>query len=139
MRMRSILFGATAAMLLTGCEKADAPAPDDTDAAPVEAAESSASAAPHQYADWAGQWTGVEGMYVTITPSEPGRYSLEMQSDLDTKGTYEGRDGATGIEFERGGETLSLTASDGDATGLKYLAGKKDCLTVKTGEGYCRD
>ena len=29
--------------------------------------------------------------------------------------------------------------TDGDATGLKYLAGKKDCLTVEPGEGYCRD
>ena len=137
MRMSAILFGVTAAMLLTGCEKADAPAPDETSAAPVETAEPAAAA--HQYAAWAGQWTGVEGMYAKITPTEPGRYSLEMQSDLDTKGSYEGRDGATGIEFERGGETLTLTAGDGDATGLKHLAGKQDCLIVKSGEGYCRD
>lgn len=41
--------------------------------------------------------------------------------------------------FERGGETLRLTAGDGDATGLRYLFGKQDCLIVAEGEGYCRD
>src|SRR3546814_1697226 len=65
-------------------------------------------------------------------------YTLEMQSDLDTKGSYEGRDSEHGIRFRRGGEELSLHRGDGDETGLKYLAGKKECLIVKTGEGYCR-
>ena len=46
------------------------------------------------------------------------------------------------------GDTITFTRPDGDqilhatngmATGLKYLATKKDCLTVKPGEGYCRD
>ena len=30
-------------------------------------------------------------------------------------------------------------ATDGDATGMKWLAGKARCLTVRVGEGYCRD
>ncbi|MGH6633597.1 MAG: hypothetical protein ACREB0_09570, partial [Sphingopyxis sp.] len=64
---------------------------------------------------------------------------LEMQSDLDTKGTYEGVVTAQGISFKRGDETLLLKKSTGDETGLKYLAGKKECLIVKDGEGYCRD
>ena len=135
---------AAAAILLTGCEKAEAPAPADsttTETVPVEtvpAAEADA-AAPHRFASWAGKWTGVEGMYVTITPAEPGKYKLEMQSDLDTKGTYDGADREHGIQFTRGGEDLTLHRVSGDETELKYLAGKTECLMVKPGEGYCRD
>jgi len=67
-----------------------------------------------------------------------GAYNLEMQSDLDTKGSYRGQDAEGGIEFARGGEGFLLHAATGDETGLKYLAGKKNCLMVKAGEGYCK-
>lgn len=142
-----ILIGATAMILLTGCEKAEAPAPTQTTTeVPVESGPSTdmgettdPATAPHRFATWAGKWTGVEGMYVTITPADPGKYKLEMQSDLDTKGNYDGSDSEHGIQFKRGNEQLSLTRASGDETGLKYLAGKKECLIVKTGEGYCRD
>lgn len=88
----------------------------------------------------AGRWTGVEGMYLVVTPAaETGRYTLEMQYGLDNSGTFEGWREGNGIAFERGGETLRLGPSDGEATGLRYLFGKEDCLTVVEGEGYCRD
>ncbi len=147
MQKNLIMVGAAALALLSGCQKAEAPAPAETTTAevPVETAtpetpvaEDSATA-PHRFADWAGKWTGVEGMYATITTAEPGKYKLEMQSDLDTKGTYEGTDSEHGIKFKRGDEELSLSRASGDETGLKYLAGKKECLKVKDGEGYCRD
>ena len=146
MQKSVILASAAALVLLAGCEKAEAPAPAETattevpveTTAPEETAADPAAAA-HRYAAWAGKWTGVEGMYATITTAEPGKYKLEMQSDLDTKGTYDGSDSDGGITFTRGAESLTLAASTGDATGLKYLAGKKDCLKVKDGEGYCRD
>ncbi|ALJ12779.1 hypothetical protein [Sphingopyxis macrogoltabida] len=149
---KSFLIGAAALVILSGCEKAEAPAPADTTTTevPVETTppEGAADAtdpatdpatAPHRFASWAGKWTGVEGMFVTITPGEPGKYKLEMQSDLDTKGTYDGNDSEHGIKFKRGSEELSLRRGNGDETGLKYLAGKKECLIVKDGEGYCRD
>ena len=147
MKTSMILMGAAAMALLTGCEKAEAPAPADTTMTevPVETMPSEtvpaadAATAPHRFADWAGKWTGPEGMYVTITAADPGKYKLEMQSDLDTKGTYDGSDSEHGIQFTRGTEKLSLTRASGDETGLKYLAGKKECLKVKDGEGYCRD
>ena len=149
MQKSVIMASAAALVLLAGCEKAEAPAPAPTDTtttevpvetAPVEDAEATDPAtAPHRFASWAGKWTGVEGMYATITPTEPGKYKLEMQSDLDTKGTYDGQDSEHGIKFKRGSEELSLRRGNGDETGLKYLAGKKECLIVKTGEGYCRD
>lgn len=87
---------------------------------------------------WAGRWIGVEGTFVDITRTSPGSYSLEMQSDLDTRGKYAGQDAESGIAFTRGNEEFLLRAATGDETGLKYLAGKQDCLMVKPGEGYCR-
>ena len=87
-----------------------------------------------------GRWTGVEGMYLAVTPkAQTGQYTLEMQYDLDHKVTVDGRDApGGGIAFTRDGEELVLRPSDGAATGLKYLAEKTDCLTVAQGEGYCR-
>ena len=96
----------------------------------------SVSASPH---DLSGRWVGVEGMYLDIAPAGPGAYTLAMQYDLDHKGNYTGHADGDGIAFERDGKRLTLAPSDGAATGLKYLAGKKDCLTVAPGEGYCRD
>ncbi|WP_294048619.1 hypothetical protein [Sphingopyxis sp.] len=149
MQKSAILASAAALVLLAGCEKAEAPAPAPTDATttevpvetmPPEGAEATDPAtAPHRFASWAGKWTGVEGMYATITTAAPGKYKLEMQSDLDTKGTYDGEDSEHGIKFKRGTEELSLRRGNGDETGLKNLFGKKECLIVKTGEGYCRD
>lgn len=149
MQKSVILASVMALVLLAGCEKAEAPEPAPKDAtttevpvetAPPEATETTDPAtAPHRFASWTGKWTGVEGMYATITPAAPGKYKLEMQSDLDTKGTYDGEDSEHGIKFRRGNEELSLRRGNGDETGLKYLAGKKECLIVRQGEGYCRD
>lgn len=147
MHKSMIMASAAALVLLAGCQKAEAPAPAETtteevpvETVPAEGAEATDPAtAPHRFASWAGKWTGVEGMYATITTAEPGKYKLEMQSDLDTKGTYDGEDSEHGIKFKRGSEELSLRRGSGDETGLKYLAGKKECLIVKSGEGYCRD
>jgi len=89
---------------------------------------------------WVGRWTGVEGTYLVITKAAlPDRYRLEMQYTLDSKGSYDGTGTSEGIAFTRPDGKQVLRASDGDATGLKWLAGKKDCLKVKDGEGYCRD
>lgn len=84
---------------------------------------------------WAGKWVGPDGLFVTITPDVEAKIALEMQSDLDTKDTYVGTVNADGISFKRGEETLTLKKATGDETGLKYLAGKKDCLMVVSGEG----
>jgi hypothetical protein len=143
----SLICAAPAALLLlAGCEKAEAPAPADittTTEVPVETAPAvetgDSATAPHRFASWAGKWTGPEGLHVTITPTEPGKYKLDMQSDLDTRGSYDGQDSEHGIQFRRGGEQLSLRRGSGDESGLKYLMGKQECLIVKTGEGYCRD
>jgi hypothetical protein len=120
-------------------EPAQPPSPAAT-SAPVTPVANPATApsAEHRFASWSGRWTGPEGLFVTITPTTPEHYSIQMRSDLDTSGTYEGRDDEHGIRFVRNGEALMLYRASGDDTGLKWLAGKRDCLMVKPGEGFCR-
>lgn len=122
-----------------------APAAPTPPAAPMPPAAPDAEAPPATpgtdkvEADYLGRWTGVEGMYLVVAPKPGGGVTLEMQWDLDNKGTFDGSVTAEGLRFMRNGTAESAVHTDGDATGLKYLAGKQDCLTVKPGEGYCRD
>lgn len=130
----------TLALALSGCGSSpESRAVDDN----TENVDNTITTAPapavQDHSDWAGKWIGPEGMYVQITPTGVGVYDLEMQSDLDTKGTYKGREADGGISFQRGGEDMLLRAATGDQTGLKYLAGKPNCLMVKSGEGYCKE
>lgn len=141
MRHRLMIAALASMSLLAACKQAEQ-APAAETATPVESTAAPAddtAAASVDVAAWVGKWTGPEGMYATITPGTDGKISLEMQSDLDTKATYEGTAAADGISFKRGEETLVLKRATGDETGLRYLAGKKDCVMVKSGEGYCRD
>lgn len=94
-------------------------------------------AAPTQ-TKYLGRWTGVEGMYLLVSERPGGGVTMEMQYDLDHRGTFPASVTAKGLRFTRNGVVEIAVPTDGDATGLKWLAGKKDCLTVKPGEGYCR-
>lgn len=117
-----------------------APAQHDAaraDAAPATPPASADSA--QTEAGYLGRWTGVEGMYLVVASKPGGGVTLDMQWDLDNKGMFEGSVTAEGLRFMRNGVAESAVHTDGDATGLKYLAGKQDCLTVKPGEGYCKD
>lgn len=124
---------------------ASAPSDSTTDApaapAPVTPATPDAqpAAGAKVEADYLGRWTGVEGMYLVVAPKPGGGVTLEMQWDLDNKGTFDGSVTAEGLRFTRNGAAETAVHTDGNATGLRYLAGKQDCLTVKPGEGYCRD
>lgn len=123
-------------LFLSACDNA---AEKPTATAAVEAPASSASPA----AGWVGKWVGVEGLYLTIAKDEAageGNYLLTMQYSLDAgdKGTFKGKATAQGISFTRPDGEQTLRAGDGAATGLKWLAEKKDCLVVQQGEGYCR-
>lgn len=117
-----------------------APAQPDAagaDAAPATPPTSADSA--QTKASYLGRWTGVEGMYLVVASKPGGGVTLDMQWDLDNKGTFDGSVTAEGLRFMRNGVAESAVHTDGNATGLKYLAGKQDCLTVKPGEGYCKD
>lgn len=95
-------------------------------------------------ADWVGHWVGVEGLVLDVAPDAAAgadHYTLTMRYGLNPQdeGTFKAvaKDGA--LHFTRPDGAQTLKPGDGDATGLKYLAGKQDCLVVKSGEGYCRD
>ncbi|MHA6723500.1 hypothetical protein [Sphingomonas sp. RS2018] len=119
----------------------EVPADEGTMAgAPINATEDddTGPAAPTEAA-YLGRWIGVEGMYLNVAKKPGGGVTLDMQWDLDNKGKFDGSVTAEGLRFMRGGEARTAVLTDGDATGLKWLAGKKNCLTVKPGEGYCRN
>ncbi|MGP9680265.1 hypothetical protein ACT3TC_16740 [Halomonas sp. AOP27-A1-41] len=129
-------------ILISGCNQ-------DTNTAASSAADSDTvaeqSQLSHEVTDqWVGRWTGVEGLYLEVQQDEtagPGHYLLEMQYglDADQSGTFEGQATDDGISFSRDDGQQLLRAGDGEATGMKWLADKEDCLVVQAGEGYCRD
>ena len=89
---------------------------------------------------YVGRWVGIEGMFLDIAATDrPDRYRLTMQYDLDYRRTVMAKLDNDRLVFRRDGDAFTLVPTDGVATGLKYLAGKQDCLTVAPGEGYCRD
>lgn len=129
-------------VLISGCSSESEP--------PASSASTSDTATEQSQPDyettdqWVGRWTGVEGLFLEISkdePAGPGHYLLEMQYGLDAEqsGTFEGQATDEGISFSRDDGQQLLRAGDGEATGMKWLAEKEDCLVVATGEGYCRD
>ena len=86
---------------------------------------------------WMGRWIGPEGTYLELARSG-GRFSVLIHS-LDSTVAYQGTAAGDHIEFMRGGMKESVRAGDGNATGMKWLLEKKNCLVVRMGEGFCRD
>jgi len=87
--------------------------------------------------EWLGKWTGPEGTFLELAGGH-GKYDVTVQN-LDGPRKFEARYADGGIEFERDGTREVIRATNGAETGMKWLADKKNCLTVRTGEGYCRD
>ncbi|MDP3252827.1 MAG: hypothetical protein Q8M77_13065 [Hydrogenophaga sp.] len=86
---------------------------------------------------WIGKWNGPEGTFLQLAGGS-GQYEVTIQN-LDGPRTFQGTAVGDRLEFERDGVRESVRASNGAETGMKWLSEKKDCLTVKSGEGYCRD
>lgn len=87
---------------------------------------------------WVGKWVGVEGLVLDIQPGDgPGKYALAVTL-LDGTENYEGTAQGETIGFTRAGTKETIRKATGDETGLKYLAGKTNCLMIKSGEGFCR-
>jgi len=97
------------------------------------------TAAPLPTDAWIGKWMGAEGLVLSIQPAgEPGRYVLSVTL-LDGTKSYDGAADGDVIRFTRDGRPESVRAATGDETGLKWLAGKQNCLMIKQGEGFCRE
>ncbi|KAA0949453.1 hypothetical protein FQ186_00080 [Pseudomonas sp. ANT_H14] len=140
--MKKALFILSTLVLLSACDKE---APDTKVANKTPLASVQATLVPETLPTdkWVGKWVGVEGLNLTITKDDSigrGHYVLTMQYglDADASGTFKGEAADDGITFTRPDGPQILRAGDGAATGMKWLADKKDCLVVNTGEGYCR-
>jgi hypothetical protein len=126
----------TGALALAACQ-------DRTpEAAPAAGAGSPAGSAPAPVPApatdaWLGQWNGPEGTYLQLAGSG-GEYEVTIRN-LDGPRTFPGKAVGERIEFERDGVKESLRATNGAETGMKWLSEKKNCVTVRAGEGYCRD
>jgi hypothetical protein len=106
---------------LVGCR--NSPAPEDK--------------AVHDPTDgWLGRWNGPEGTFLQL--SKTGDQYVVVIQDLDGPKRFAGFVEGNRIQFERDGKTEYITAGNGEATGMKWLVDKKDCLLTKKGEGWCR-
>lgn len=86
---------------------------------------------------WIGQWNGPEGTFLRLEGGK-GKYEITIQ-DLDGPRTYQGTSAGNQVQFERNGATETIRATNGAETGMKWLSEKSNCLTIRPGEGYCRD
>lgn len=88
---------------------------------------------------WVGKWTGPEGLVLDIArTATPGRYDVKVTL-LDGTGSYTGTAEGDVIRFERSGVRETIRKATGAQTGLKWLAGKQNCLMIRQAEGFCRD
>ena len=121
----------TLSLILTGCEDRRA------GSAQVIAASTPGKTSTPAADKWLGKWGGPEGTFLELAGGS-GKYEVTIQN-LDGPRTFQGNAVGDQIEFERNGMKESLRATNGAATGMKWLSEKSDCLTVRAGEGYCRD
>lgn len=132
-------FALSVVCILAACSK-----PAQTPAVPAESAAVSAASSVASSSEvsaiaaisFAGRWTGPEGTWLDIQPKGEG-YRVTV-SNLDGLRTFDGEADDGGIRFARDGRTFLIRPGNGGDTGMKWLAGKKDCLVVAPGEGYCR-
>jgi hypothetical protein len=130
--MTIVLLGsAVVATGISGC------ADGSVDAASSTAASARVAGAVYGANKLMGRWNGPEGTFLLLGGAN-GKYAVTIQN-LDGPRTFQGSGTGDAIAFERDGKTETIRASDGAATGMKWLADKKDCVTIQAGEGYCRD
>lgn len=118
---------------LAACSPAKAPETEAASAAPETLV-----AAPAPADAWIGKWIGVEGNTLTIEATGvKGAYAI-TEGTLDGVKHYPGLAEGEGIAFTDGAAKGAIRAGTGDETGLKYLAGKQNCLVIESGRGFCR-
>lgn len=146
--MKYALFAV--ALLLSACKPSPPPETQPASPAPTEPAAPAAGVvtgpaaepAPAQAlvpaaSGWVGKWTGPEGTFLELT-KDGAAYKLTIQS-LDGPATFDAVAIEDRVEFRRDGNLETIRATSGVETGMKWLLDKNNCLTIKTGEGFCRD
>lgn len=135
-RFLSLMASMALAFSVAGCQDRGTGAAPPAEPSPPAA--TPAPVAPKPATDqWVGQWNGPEGTFLALSGGG-GQYEVTIRN-LDGPRTFAGTAAGDRIEFERDGVKESVRATNGAETGMKWLAEKKNCLTVRAGEGYCRD
>ena len=129
--LRSLISCVTLSLILSGCEDRR------SGSAQFIAASASGRTSTPAADNWLGKWGGPEGTFLQLAGGN-GKYEVTIQN-LDGPRTFQGNAVGDQIEFERNGMKESLRATNGAATGMKWLSEKSNGLTVRAGEGYCRD
>lgn len=137
MRLSSLILAVVTLASQVACSRPEPPSPAVAQAtavaAPASQAPSAATLAAHP---WSGTWNGPEGTSLLV---EGGGAQVRLTiHDLDGPRKYAGRVDGPVIRFERDGVVESISAGNGEQTGMKWLADEKNCLLVKEGEGWCR-
>jgi hypothetical protein len=128
---QSLLAGVALTMFVTACEQRS------PEATPVTAATAPVAPSAPATDKWLGKWIGPEATFVQLAGGN-GKYDITIQN-LDGPRTFKGSAAGSQIVFERDGVKESLRATNGVETGMKWLSEKSNCLTVRAGEGYCRE
>lgn len=142
---RTALIAAVSLLALAACSpKTETTTTTTTTSVIAESAATSITSAEASFIEssasldtFTGKWTGPEGTSLTVTPNG-ATYKVTVVN-LDGPRDFAGIGVADGIQFTRDGQGLTIRKGTGDDTGMKWLAGKKDCIVVTTGEGYCHD
>ena len=130
-KLRSLISCVTLTLILTGCEDRRS---SSEQVIAASAPGKTSTPAPDK---WLGKWGGPDGTFLQLAGGN-GKYEVTVQN-LDGPRTFQGNAVGDQIEFERNGMKESLRATNGAETGMKWLSDKSNCLTVRAGEGYCRD
>lgn len=126
--MKNAAF-AVLTLLLAACAKEPA--------APAAAAPTASAVSSAVPASWVGKWNGVEGTWLEIA-STGGAWTVTV-ANLDGPRSFPATAADGTLSFERDGVRETLHATDGAGTGMKWLAEKRNCIAIKSGEGFCRD
>ena len=127
----SLVGHLTFTLSLVGCTDRN------VDSGSIKAPNSSVASSDAATDRWLGQWNGPEGTFLRLDGGK-GRYEITIQN-LDGPRTYQGRAAGAQVKFERDGTKETIRATSGAEPGMKWLTDKSDCLTIRHGEGYCRD
>ena len=125
--MKKLLMLSAAILLLSACDNKKEEAATETETKVVLPANPVLE----------GKWTGPEGTYLSVT-NLGGFYEVRIK-DLDAEKMFPAQAENGNLTFTRDGIKETIKPGDGAATGMKWLADKKNCIVVKMGEGYCRD
>jgi hypothetical protein len=137
-RIHTCILALLMTVVMVGCNSQNVPAEHSSGTSSAPAPDPTAIPPANQVTDqWLGKWIGPEGTFLVLAKNG-AKYLVEIHS-LDGPATYAGTPVGDRLEFQRNGKTESIHSGSGQETGMKWLLDKKNCLVIRTGEGFCRD